>query len=142
MKEFSFIKFYLCLKILMSTALLNLDSFADPLQEFSKSSQKFWRKNVCQISLSRWLFRKNNNAITVMIKTMLSKLKMNLYIAPTETSFCKLSKNYQSYANHVARIIDQHFAGNGRQTTIRVYFQSLFFRILDFFLISDILNIR
>ena len=77
-----------------------------------------------------------------MIKTMLSKLKMNLCIAPTETSFCKLSKNYQSYANHVAGIIDQHFAGNGRQTTIRVYFQSLFFRILDFFLISDILNIR
>ena len=41
MKEFSFIKFYLCLKVLMSTTLLNLDSFADPLQEFSKSSQIF-----------------------------------------------------------------------------------------------------
>ena len=41
MKEFSFIKFYFCLKVLMSTTLLNLDSFADPLQEFSKSSQKF-----------------------------------------------------------------------------------------------------
>ena len=120
-------------EILMSTALLNLDSFADPLQEFSKSSQKFWRKNVCQISLSRWLFRKNNNAITVMIKTMLSKLKMNLYIAPTETSFCKLSKNYQSYANHVARIIDQHFAEKGRQTTIKSLFsESLFSEFLIF----------
>ena len=34
-------------KVLMSTTLLNLESFADALQEFSKSSQKYWRKNVC-----------------------------------------------------------------------------------------------
>ena len=35
--------------------------FLDALQEFSKSSQKYWRKNVCLITLCRWLFRKNNN---------------------------------------------------------------------------------
>ena len=44
MKEFSFIKFYLCLKVLMSTALVNLDSFADALQEFSKRSQNTVKK--------------------------------------------------------------------------------------------------
>ena len=47
MKEFSFIKFDLVLKVLMSTALLNLDFFENMVQEFSKSSQKYWRKNVC-----------------------------------------------------------------------------------------------
>ena len=46
MKEFRFIKFYLYLNVLMSTALLKFDSFPDVLQEFSKSSQKYWRKNV------------------------------------------------------------------------------------------------
>ena len=48
---------------------------------------------------------------------------MNLRIAPTETSFCKLSRPckklplfskdgaiVQSYANCIARIIDQHFS--------------------------------
>ena len=72
-----------------------------------------------------------------MITTMQSKLKMNLCIAPTETSHRKLSrlcKNYlfskddaivQSYANHDARIIDQHLAEESRQTAIRVYFRSL-----------------
>ena len=39
-------KYYLCLKVLMSTALLNLNSFADALQEFAKSSQKYWQKNI------------------------------------------------------------------------------------------------
>ena len=31
----------------------------------------------------------------------------------------------QSYVNHIAHIIDQHFAEKSRQTTIRDYFQSL-----------------
>ena len=31
----------------MSTALLNLDSFADALQQFSKSSQKYSGQNIC-----------------------------------------------------------------------------------------------
>ena len=35
--------------------------FCDVLQEFSKSWQKYWWKNVCKISLSRWLFCKNNS---------------------------------------------------------------------------------
>ena len=37
--------------------------FFDALQEYSRSSQKYWRKNVCKISLCGWLFRKNNNTI-------------------------------------------------------------------------------
>ena len=91
-KECNFIKFYLCLRVLMSTALLNLDSFADVLQEFSKSSQKYWQKNLCYIPLRRWLFRKLIILLTVMIKTTLSKLKMSLCIVSTEESFCKLSR--------------------------------------------------
>ena len=60
--------------------------------------------------------------LTGIITTMQPNLMMNLYIAPRETSFCKLwrpCKNSlslkdcaiaQSYANHFARIIEQHFA--------------------------------
>ena len=33
------------------------------LQEFSKILQKYRRKNVCEISLCRWLFCKNKNTI-------------------------------------------------------------------------------
>ena len=40
---------------------ISKELFLDALQEFSKSSQKYWRKNVCLISLCKWLFRKNNN---------------------------------------------------------------------------------
>ena len=62
---------------------------------------------------------------------------MNLYIAPTafvnklsqiiETMqkfslFSKDGEIVQSYANHVACIIDQHFEEKSRQTTIRDYF--------------------
>ena len=39
--------------------------------------------------------------------------------------FSKDGAIVQSYANDVARIIDQHFAEKNRPTTIRDYFQSL-----------------
>ena len=39
--------------------------------------------------------------------------------------FSKDGAIVQSYANHAARIIDQHFAEKSRQTTIRDYFQNL-----------------
>ena len=39
--------------------------------------------------------------------------------------FAKDSAIVQSYANHIARIIDQHFAEKSRQTTIRDYCHSL-----------------
>ena len=60
---------------------------------------------------------------------------MNLRIAPTETCFCKLSrpcKNSRCFQkmvqlfnfielNHVARIINKHFAEKNRQKTIKLY---------------------
>ena len=56
-------------------------------------------------------------------------MKKNLCIAPTKTSliekirklllFSKDGAIGHSYANHVARIIDQHFAEKSRQPTIR-----------------------
>ena len=122
----------------MSTTLLNLESFADALQEFSKSSQKYWRKNACYISLCRWLFRKNNDTINWddnndTIETEdepVYCLDSNefLQIIKTMQKFSLSSKDgaiAQSYANHVARIIDQHFAEKSRQTTVRDYFQGL-----------------
>ena len=51
-----------------------------------------------------------------------------LQIIETMQKFSLFSKDgtiVQSYANHVAGIIDQHFAEKSRQTTIRDYFQSL-----------------
>ena len=49
--------------------------FFDAMQEFSKSSQKYWQKNVCWVSLCRWLFCKkktincddNDDAICFLI---------------------------------------------------------------------------
>ena len=51
-----------------------------------------------------------------------------LQIIKTTQKFSLFSKDgaiVQSYANDVARIIDQHFAEKNRQTTIRDYFESL-----------------
>ena len=39
------------------------EQFFHVLQEFSKSSQKYWQKMFGKISLCRWLFHKNNNTI-------------------------------------------------------------------------------
>ena len=61
-KEFSLINIYLCLNPLMSTALLNLDFFADAPQEFFKvdknTGEKMFAKYIC-----RWRFRKNNTKL-------------------------------------------------------------------------------
>ena len=72
----------------------------------------------------------------VMITIMQSNLKINLWIACTETSFCYrdhvkfsvFSKDgaiVQSCGNHVSRIIDRPFAEKSRKRTIADYFQSL-----------------
>ena len=48
-----------------------------------------------------------------------------LQINETMQKFSLLSKDgaiVQSYANHVACIIDQHFSEKSRQTTVRDYF--------------------
>ena len=74
--------------------------------------------------------------MSVMITIMQSKLKINLWIARTETSFCcqnhakfsVFSKDgaiVKSYGNHVSRIIEGHFAEKNRERTITDYFQSL-----------------
>ena len=51
-KEFSLINIYLCLNPLMSTALLNLDFFADAPQEFFKvdknTDEKMFAKYLCR----------------------------------------------------------------------------------------------
>ena len=89
-KEFSFMKYYLCLKVLMPTAILNLDSFADALQEFAKVHKNTGKKMFANYLPADGSFIKTIILLTVMIMTMLSKWKMRLCIAPTETSFCKL----------------------------------------------------
>ena len=84
MKEFSFITFCLCLKVLMFTALLNLDSFADALQEFSKVHKNTSEKMFAKHLSADGCLVKTIILLIVTITTMLSKLKMNLCIAPTE----------------------------------------------------------
>ena len=92
MKEFHFIKFYLSLKVLMSTASLNLDSLADALREFLKVHKNTGEKKFAKYLSIDGSFVKTTKLLTAMTTMMLLKLKMNLCIAPTETSFCKLSK--------------------------------------------------
>ena len=71
-----------------------------------------------------------------MITIMQSKLKINLWIARTETSFCcqdhakfsVFSKDgaiVKSYGNHVSCIIGRHFAEKNRERTVTDYFKSL-----------------
>ena len=42
------------------------ETYFDALLEFSKSSEKYWRKNICQISLYRWLFEKTNTILLIV----------------------------------------------------------------------------
>ena len=117
---------YFCVKFLKRSR-----TYFDTLLEFSKTSQKYWRKNICYIFLFGWLFRKTNtincddnddamfpntrvfaftrqpmkqnftwstrathlrssSTFLCRLKFWFSKkLKMNLRIALTDTSFCK-----------------------------------------------------
>ena len=78
----------------MSTALLNLDSFADAQQEFSKFHKNTGEKMFAKYLSGDGCFVKTIILLTVMITTMLSKLKMNLCIAPEKRAFA----NYRDHA--------------------------------------------
>ena len=110
----------------------------DVVQEFTKVHKNTGEKIFAKYLSADGCFVKTIIVLTVMITAMLSKLKINLYIAPdrnellqiieTMQKFSLFSKDgavVQSHVNHAARIIEQHFAEKSRQTTIRDYFRSL-----------------
>ena len=108
----------------MSTALLNLDTFADEPPDFSNSS------------LCRWLSRKNNTIncddndddIENEDKPVYCPNRNELFqIIETMQKFSLFSKDsaiVQCHMNRVARITDEYFAEKSRQISSRFFLKN------------------